>query len=419
MCFNAGTLTRPAPSSIKTQHYASSVNVRSTEKGSKILEGIRIFKQGTFADSMGIEHTWTDHHLSLMSLHFRLLRDGGFFPNVPIRVDHSWSAKDVVGYFVDVYPATDDPAFLAADIELTEPDAFEKWERGTYRSRSLEVGMYETNEGVAYWPVIMGMAFVDIPAVEGLHARNASQYGFSQRVEDKENPGQMHFPDRNVDMAAWTAAVNADPDGFQRACTYAEWEIAANYAKACDDWTRAAIYAQALADEETARHARQQAGQPATFRVNGSETADHASVQRHIDTLETFRTETIQGGRAEYVRSLTSDHKIAAPMEASLLALVATMDEAQFAAFKAGYDAAPSATLFGQHGVQPGDTTNPQGGTNPGEPGSGSGVTEKDDLTEIIRNHQRSGKSPEFIKGTQSFKRLTAIDAAAAAALVP
>jgi len=39
---------------------------------------------------------------------------------------------------------------------------------GTYISRSAEIGTYDDNEGTIYSPILFGVAWVDIPAVEGL-----------------------------------------------------------------------------------------------------------------------------------------------------------------------------------------------------------------------------------------------------------
>lgn len=392
--FGAAAVAAP-PRVIPTMAFASAVTTTETERGTHIIEGIRIFKAGTFSDSMGIVRTWETVHLDQMVLHFTLLKDGGIFPNVPVRVDHSYSAESVVGYFVNVYRDKDDDNFLAADIEITEPDAFQKWERGTYRSRSLEVGMYETNgeNPQTYFPVVMGLAFVDIPAVEGLHAKGGSPGSFSQCLQD--NPKE----------------TEVTHEEFLRACEYAAWVDAARYAQSCQDWERAATYAQAVDDVTRqavelgiAQHGAPVANQPITFSAGGQQvTMTVPEMAQELGNLMTYRQETIQMGRASYVDELAKHGKVAQGQVVSLKGLVTDMTEAQFTAFKASYDAAPVAALFGQFG----------GGGGEPAPGQAADVDEQiADLEEIVLNHRRRGASQEDIEKTGSFQKLQKLKAA-------
>lgn len=390
-----------APRIVSSGSFFSTPTTRQTDKGTHIIEGLRIFKAATFADSMGIVRTWEESHLEQMAFHFRLLRDAGTFPNVPVRVDHSFSAQNVIGYLVDVYRDRQDPMFLSADIEITEPDAYEKWERGTYRSRSLEVGMYETNDEAAYWPVVMGLAFVDIPAVEGLHAKGRTAP--PNPSEDGKGRANFNFSQTLKDDDKET---KVDEEEFLAACAYAAWVEAAEYAQRADDWIRAADYAAALdAHQEqaqalglTANHGRLPA---ATFRVGGQEVSDTAQVQQHITALETFQSETISTGRSDFVNDLASDGRIAATQVDSMQALVATMNDTQFEAFKGTYEGAPTNSLFGQYGQNHGGGGQPPAGND-----GAVDISEVDTLEEIVANHRRTGKSQEQIEKLDSFKKL-------------
>src|ERR1035437_5369846 len=143
--------------------------IEKNEGANGMVRGMKVFRTGSLKDSLGRQHTWTPEELDAIVTHFDQLRTSGAFPYVPVRVDHSASADSVVGYFANL---ARDGDFIVADVEFTEPEALAKWERGTYRGRSLEISAYETNDEQRCWPVALGLAFVDLPAVEGLYRRS-------------------------------------------------------------------------------------------------------------------------------------------------------------------------------------------------------------------------------------------------------
>lgn len=380
---------------------SSTVRTQQTVHGTHVIEGIRIFKAGTFADSAGVVRTWTPEHLDQMVLHFNLLREGGFLPNVPIREDHSFSVRDVCGYFVNIYRDPTDADFLAADIEITEPEAFEKWKRGTYRSRSIELGAYETNgeAPITYYPVILGLAFVDIPAVEGLHSRRVPLGSDPQANANHSKENTM------------------TEEEFLAACRYAAWVQAAEYAQTCADWEAAVNYAAAVEAHNSqaselglTTSAHGYAGAPMTFSVNGQPVQDGTTVQAHISGLEQFRAETITGARNAFVESLATHGKVGQPQVDSLKALVATMTDEQYNAFKASYDSQGSAPIFGQYG----QNGNGAGGQPPTPAGGTAAQTLDEQINiqeEIVAHHKAAGRSQEEIEAMPSFKKLTDLKA--------
>ena len=339
-----------------------------------------------------------------------------------MRAGHGMSIDGLVGYFQDVYLDPEDDQFLSATVEFTEPDAFEKWERGTWRSRSIEIGMYETNDGRSFWPVVMGLAWVDIPAVEGLHARQQHpQFNFSTYVTDNE---EGHVPpDINKDPEGWTAAVN-----------YAAWEQAANYAQACQNWEKAVNYAAAL-EREAANQPNQPsitggdnppadpptppANQPANhgaqppqmmvFRVNGQPTSDFSAIQSHIDALEGYRSESMEQGRKDFVEGLAKDNKIPATQIQGLTAHALSLDDTQFATFRAMYENAPAMPGFANFGQQP-NNGGPGEQQNQGVSGFGAQqpADEVETAKEIVAQHRRAGMSEEKVKATPSYQKLVA-----------
>ncbi|MDP9013787.1 MAG: hypothetical protein M3O41_14255 [Pseudomonadota bacterium] len=150
------------------------VQINSDPKmvGNKLI-GLRVFRSGSFADSEGVRRRYTRADLDKMAVNYHTLVEKGLLPNVPVREDHSRSIKSVVGYFTDVRR---DGNFLVADIEFTEESAVQKYTSKTYRARSAEVGSYTDNDGNDYSPAILGVAFCDIPAVEGLYAAQIETY---------------------------------------------------------------------------------------------------------------------------------------------------------------------------------------------------------------------------------------------------
>lgn len=425
------------PSGIQTEMFASNIKHRTGENGNNILENLRVFKVGTFTDMFGFEHTWDDLHLDQMVQHFHFLKDADYFPHVPIRAGHTMSIKDVIGYYEDIYRDPDDPQFLSATVEFTEPDAWEKWERGTWRSRSIEIGMYETNDGRSFWPVVMGLAFVDIPAVEGLHGRpNNPKFSFSTYVTDTEENNL--FPDINTDPEGWARAVNADPEGFNRAAAYARWIDCANYAQACQNWVDAVNYAHALEQEQARQtgNGTTDATQPSItppvnppaptppvptppaphsaptpqvmqFRVNGQQTSDFAAIQSHIDMLEGYRAESIEMGRRSFVQELAQNNQILATQIEGLTNHALSLTDEQFASFRQMYENAPVMPGFGHQGHQSGETSLP----NPAVANhSGQGQPQGDiELAkEIVSQHRKSGMNEEKVKATPSYQKLVA-----------
>lgn len=336
-----------------------------------VIKGMKVFRVGTFTDSLGRKATWTAKDLADMVKHFETLRTNGILPNVPVRADHTSTVKDIVGWFAALRVEGD---FLVADVEFTEPDALSKYNRGTYRNKSIEIGTYETNDGEKYNPVVLGLAFVDIPAVEGLFRHPSAPQG-TPETGDK-------------------SPANGEPSNHQGASMTGK---NTNQAPAGDG------------DNTTpppAQHAAPPA-QPFVFRISGgTEVSDFAAVQAHITrietenaALETFRTETIEASRLEFVAGLARDGKITNPQVEQFQALAKDMSAAQFDQFKAGWEAAPKVNVLGTHST---------GSTGTGDAADPAQQTaaEIETLEEIVANHRRRGATQEEIENTASFKRL-------------
>lgn len=349
------SLAPPKPTVIYAADVASfTVDGHKIEKqkdGTHLVRRLPIFRAGTFRDEWGDQQTWTVEHLQQMVDHYHMLSSRNVFPNVPVRTDHTRSVDKIVGYLKNVEV---DGEVLVGDLEITEPPAAEKLARKTYRSRSIEIGMYETNSGELYWPVVMGVAFVDIPAVEGLHSKDLPAQYFS-RVPDKE----FGVPKNNVPATTTDSTSNAG--------------AAAN----------------------------PPAPPMATFRIAGVETTDFAKVQAHIDALEKFADETRESSRKAFVAGLARNKKIAATQVEPLTTLALAMDEAQFDAFTKAYEAAPELSLFAKHG------DDRRGGDPEAERHVDDRLTV---LEETLALHRRAGLSEDKIKQTATYREWAALN---------
>ena len=334
--------------------------------GSALVKDIEVFKAGTFRDSMGDQNTWTTAHLMQMVSNFDLLRSEGVFVDVPVRRDHSFSIDKVMGYFEALRVEGDR---LLADIVVTEPTNVEKLARGTYRSRSLEVGMYVTNDETPYWPVVWGVAYVDIPAVEGLHNRPANDIAFfSNSTPTEENKPMTTENDKGAPRPATFTIKGVETSDYAAVQAY--------------------IGTLELRPEAAA-----------AFRVKGAEVSDFAAVQAHIDTLEGFESETRTAGRTAFVNGLAADGKVAAVQTAPLVELVESMSDEQFTKFKAGYEAAPKLSLLGEHGANSNHTGNNPAGAKP--------AGEVEVLEGQVQMHRDAGVLTEDqIKETSSYRTL-------------
>jgi len=359
------------------------LTTRTGASGSLIIERMPVFKSGTFKDSMGTQATWEPEHLEQMVFNFGMLKERGTLPNVPVRNQHRslfGGGGEVIGYILALHHDQESGRLLA-DFEVTEPDAAGKIQRGTFRARSAEIGMYETNDEALYWPVFMGFAFVDIPAVEGLY-----------------NKAQAESPSEFIIMTEEDAPVADDKNkGDDKA-------PAAPAAPAAEPQTEPATppaepAAPAAPAAEPQEHGAPSAG-AFQFKVKGAPTTDFAAVQRHIDALETAQVEQVQNSRREYVTGLARDRKITQPQVEGLQSLVSTMTDEQYESFRTAYSVAPAQPLLDVHA------------------GGGTEVTPSSEeneevatLRETIAMHQRSGIPQEQIEKMPSFIRLKALEA--------
>lgn len=365
-----------------------------------LVTGVPVFRAGTFRDSWGEQSTWSEEDLQMMVDNYTKLRDDFLFEDVPVRDGHpsflmglTPGAGEVVGHHNDLrmeklesrdgntYP------YLVADFEISEPHAAGKIQRRTWRNRSSEIGAYRTNAEVEYAPVYMGVAYVDIPAVEGLNVNGHRKFSresgnrfftmagrdFSVSDSDKNPPGTGTPPTQPSPTTPPAPTPTTPPT--------------------TPPTSPPAPGVPAPGVTPPVQHAAP--SQYTEFRVNGQPTTDFAAVQRHITALEGFQKETIEQGRKDFVAKLASDNKILAAAIPSTEVFALGLQPEQFTAWKATWDVAPGNPALAKHGQQSGGTP---------------GMNSRDDRIEVLKEqvaqHSRTGMSQENLQKLGSYKEL-------------
>lgn len=344
------------------------------ESSNLIERDVKVFRVGTFTTMTGRTTTWTHGDLDTAVENFRILRDRNILPNVPVRRDHTQSVKDVVGYLAHVRREGD---FLLADIEWVDDDAKASY-RKQLRNRSLEIGAYTTNDGEKFNPVVLGLAFVDIPAVEGLY-----------RIAEH---GETNMPESNE------PEITPDPEEVTPEPAAEETP-----AEVTPEPPAASPAPEVPQPEPVGAHRAQT--ETFAFRINGVETHDFAAAQAHIDELETFRRETIEGSRTKFVDDLAEGRIITGPQAESFRSLVVTMSPEQFDQFKAGFEGMAPANLFARHDL----------GETGGAPAATDATADRIAILEgIVANHRYRGATDEEIKKLGSYIELQTLKNATA-----
>lgn len=395
---------------------------RTGDNDSLILEGLRVFRTGTFRDMWGFESTWDEAHLEQMIFHFGLLRSQNILPDVPVRLDHSISVEKICGYYLDLYRDEEDPEYLSATVELLDPVAVERWHRKLLRARSIEIGMYETNDKRTYYPTVMGLAFVDLGAVEGLYGNPNTGRGFFRQVlMSKEMPVSGNgepAPQPTTPPETPPVTPPGDEGGEQEQGTAtppvvptATATATAPAAPAPPEGTQPpATPAQtdpAPAQPPTQQQHSQAGGHQAVFRINGLPCSDFQAVQQHISMLEETVSESTKMGREAFVEQLAKDNKIAASLVGSLQAHAQGLSAEQFASFRTAWEAAPAVPGLASFGNEHQDA-NAGGGGTPPPTGSSDTLSQEDIDLGVVRQHKSAGMDFEKIKRGAAFKRLDA-----------
>ena len=376
-----------------------------TDHGTSLIQGMKVFRSGTFKDSMGEQHSWDKFQLAQMVSNFDFLKEQGIFVNPLVRDGHPsffGGGGDVIGYVSRIYLSDEgETTFVLADFELTEPDALGKLQRGTFRARSAEIGYYETNDEAMFWPVFFGFAFVDIPAVEGLFSNHQTQDFTIVSQKEIDKMGVQH---KFENQAGGTGSTGGESEEERNGGGAPGQAGAAAEGGGGAVETPAGQAATETGGGTTENQPQQHAAasQPSfAFSINGQATSDYAAVQAHINSLEGTVAEQRDNARREFVTALANRDLIPATQVDSLTEFALGLSSEQYEQWTGTFpEQGQPAPLFAAHGAAGG------GGAPVTTP-----TAEEDELATaeaIVKNHIKAHMKPDAIKRTTSYKKLEA-----------
>lgn len=363
----------------------------------RTYSGVAVFRSGTFRDSRGVQNTWEDVHLKQMLDNYNHLKSKNILPSVPVRDGHPGflvaglqGKGNVVGWHENIeVKKLKSPVdgkeydYLLADYTITEDYAQEKLDNGTWRNRSAEIGFYTTNDEAEFWPVYVGFAFVDFPAVEGLNFSSSqgrlfvfTNSAFGVDISKEKSVGDEANANQGAGSAANTNLLFSPP------------MVSANGSASGSNQT--VQQGQAQAQQVTQ-------AQPFVFSVNGQNVTDPAEVQGHINRMEQYIREVRESSRKAFVSSLAERNLIAATQIEGLEAFALSLNDEQYEAWKKQWEFASPPALLAVHSTG-GAGAQLQPGTKAND--------ELDVAKEIVKMHMRNNMPLEQLKQTPSYQRL-------------
>ena len=335
------------------------------------MSRVPVFRSGTFRDSWGDQYTYEPLHIQQMSDNFAALSAQKILSDVPVRCNHpgflSNVMRDVIGYVTAV--STEEHVspvdgqtytYLLADYEILDEQAAKNIDSTLWRNRSSEVGTFRTNQEAEYWPVLVGFAYVDIPAVEGLnYAKKADDQSKFPIMFEKEMP---LMADNDKGGASSTNTTSGEPGATSQQFT---------------------------------------APAPHAFTIAGQQVTDFAAVQARLDlcdTLEGFAKETKAANRMNFVSGLASSNKILETQKPGLEEFVRDLSDSQYEAWTKTWENAPVQSVLGNMATGPVQ-----------QEASSVPTADEAKITTaqaIVQQHKIAGMSDEFIKSTPSYKLL-------------
>lgn len=382
------------------------------DNGVFVVERQPVFRSGTFRDSWGDQATYEPIHMKQMVENFHYLRNNSVFPEVPARDGHPGFLVHglpgngrVVGWHTDVAVETmKSPVnglehdYFLASYEITEPDAVEKVQRGTWRNRSSEILRYVTNDEAEFWPVYGGFAFVDIPAVEGL---NFNRDNGARPDGNDSRTRYFVMSDRETNVTSPAPGSPAQPSQPTPASP-APSQPAQPTAPAPS--TPPMPTPSSPPPAQPSQHGAATGGY--MFTINGQATSDFSAVQRHITALETQATEARNADRAAFVNSLVQANLILGNEEnvTAQTAFAQSLTDEQYATWKSGFVSEARPALLSPHATPAASTGGVVGAAAPGAPNGSQLEIDK----ETVKLHRSLGRTTDQLKAMPSYQRLVA-----------
>lgn len=371
---------------------------RTTDSGNEITvhkyENVPVFRSGEFADSLGRMKEWMPEQMSAMVANYDKLKADGNFTHVPVRKGHPSMfdgnvMDNLIGYItglrteVRASPLGGDDeeyTFLIADYEILDAEAQAKIDSGLFVNRSAEIGMYPTNAPVKeYWPAFMGVAYVDIPAVEGLNHNSPAEAisAFAKQHSSERYSIQMEVP----------MTDNSLPKPQLKGGDLAQFKIGG---VDTTDYARVQSY---IAEIES---------------KNADYAAQVSTLTGENTTLKQFKIAAEQSDRDAFVTSLAQSidgaaPKLGAPQLDSEKAFARSLSDEQFGLYKTRWEGTAGQAIFSKVGTA-GDEGHRDEKAAPEH-------TEADTLKTVLKNlRDHSKMTPEKIMQTGAFTKLLALE---------
>lgn len=344
-----------------------------TDNGSNslVVKNIAIFRSGSFKDSWGDTHTYSKFEMDSFARNFSHLSDNSIFDPV-VRAGHPGMTNDrlasVIGYIRNIEVENRQSLqgvsydYLIAELEIIDKDAIEKIKSGLWNKRSAEIGAFEDNDNNIYAPAVLGVAYVDVPAVQWLdwsknHDTDNIQLFDKEGLEEMTGMPKVHV---------FHIGGN-DTSEFSRVQDYIT-NIEAKFAAA--------------------------SGEISTLKT------ENESLKTTNDALAEFKKEALSTARHSYIDSLAASGKILETGKTEAYAMVDMFTEEQFTAYKKVMgDAAPN-PIFGAYGNQEQDENKV-----PDEKADEISVYKS-----VIQDLRGVGRSIDSIKKTQAYAKVIAVE---------
>lgn len=154
--------------------------------------GMEVLAVGTYR---GI--TFAEGDLQEIADNFHKLKEKGL--DVPLKVDHTDEASAIVGWITNVERRDDK---LYADAEITEPIAYEKIVRGTWKKVSCEIYLnFVDDEGHSHGKVLRAIAIVAHPQIKRIRGLEVAR--FFEKITNGKEVMKMALRDAIASAFGW------------------------------------------------------------------------------------------------------------------------------------------------------------------------------------------------------------------------
>ncbi|AKL88182.1 hypothetical protein GMA3_5 [Gordonia phage GMA3] len=296
------------------------------DKSILAVKDVPVFRSGSFRDSMGFPHEFDDYAMESMVRNYDHLKAQGIFSDVPVRNGHPSPFRsrmqELVGYVTamrtEKRTAPHDGSeytYLIADFEIIDDDAQKNIESGLWRNRSSEIGTYVDNRENEYGPAFMGVAYVDIPAVEGLNGFSKADDRSDEKVHfimEDQKMGDIITPPKPGEKTPFSFSLGGQ-DGIT-------------------DGKAVQEYINKIESERD------------DFQSNLKK------VTTERDRLQEFRDNIVNSEREDFVTSLVDSGKVLAPQKEQLVELAKGLSPEQFETWKGSYENVATQEVLENHG---------------------------------------------------------------------